>query len=116
MLFQDASFQVSREIHDHKASPVDAQEDRVHRREDADQLARLGHVRLHEGLRGIISLCPFQSDKIPGKIIRRGPPVPMLLMCQIQSQQAKQLIFLSSLKRLILILFTLWLHKGEALI
>ena len=69
MIFQDTFVQVGGEITDVKASPSHVEEDWIHCGEDVDKLAGTGHVRLHEGLRRIITFCPLQSHQVPGVYI-----------------------------------------------
>ena len=68
IIFQDAFIKTCREIDDIEAPSTDAQEDRVNRGEDTDQLVGAVHVRLHEGLRRLLVVRPLQSNQIPGNI------------------------------------------------
>jgi hypothetical protein len=50
-----------------EAPAADAAPHRVHRGEDADQLAGALPLRLHEGLRRLLALRALQSNQVPGE-------------------------------------------------
>ena len=77
--FQDAFIKTCWEVRHIEASGANAQKNWVDSGENVDQLVGALYVRLHEGLRRVLPLCPLQSYKIPGILLMQNSFLPMMI-------------------------------------